>query len=111
VTDGQIQQCRRLALLGILLQALHILFGVTAIIGMLIAHTRLDSTHGTLYYSHLKWQLVTFWLALPAYAAAAWLWLFADSHWPVLMVAAFVVYRLAVSVHYWWSEQPINRIL
>ena len=94
-----------------LLQALHILFGITAIIGMLIAHTHLASTKGTIYYSHLKWQLVTFWCAFAGYAIAAGLWMYTDNSWPVLVVAGFVAYRLVVNVRRWLSEQPIDRIL
>jgi uncharacterized membrane protein len=111
VNDAQIQQSRRLALLGILLQVLHILFGITAIIGMLIAHTHLASTKGTLYYSHLKWQLVTFWCAFFGYTIAVRLWMNTDIRWPVFVVAGFVTYRLAVNIQYWLSEQPIDRIL
>ena len=109
--DVQIQKSRRLALLGILLQALHILFGITAIIGMLIAHTHLASTKGTLYYSHLKWQLVTFWCAFFGYVIAARLWVYADIQWPIFVVAGFVTYRLAVNIQRWLSKQPIDRIL
>lgn len=98
-------------MLGILLQALHVLFGITAIIGMFIAHTRISGTQDTVYHSHLKWQLTTFWVAFVAYALAAALWIYTDNRWPMLVVAGFVAYRLCINVYYWRLEQPINRIL
>ena len=111
MNEVQVLQSRRLAQLGILLQTLHVLFGITAIIGMLIAHTHLASTEGTIYHSHLKWQLTTFWGALAAYAVAVWLWLSVGILWPVVLVAGIVAYRILVNLQHWVSEQPINRML
>lgn len=53
---------QRTAQLGYLLFALGLLFGVTAIIGMLINHVKLADTRGTLHYPHLLFQLASFWL-------------------------------------------------
>lgn len=111
MSDVHNQRSRSLSLLGILLQSLHFLFGITAIIGMLIAHSRLASTKGTIYYSHLKWQLVTFWCAFAGYAVSAWLWVHTELHWPALVVAGFVIYRLCINAHNWYTEQSIDRLL
>ncbi|MBX2882949.1 MAG: hypothetical protein KTR32_23560 [Granulosicoccus sp.] len=104
-------QARRLALLGILLQLLHVLFGVTAIMGVLIAHTKLNTVKGTIYHSQIRWQIVTFWTSLLAYSLALWLW-FVHHHKGLLAVAAlYVVYRLGVSIIYWQQAREIQRWL
>ncbi|MFK7890734.1 MAG: hypothetical protein AB8B63_07945 [Granulosicoccus sp.] len=103
-------KARSLALLGMLLQAMHAMFGITAIIGVLIAHVNLAATRETVYYSHLRWQIATFWYALAGYAAAVWLWLEYGTGWPVIIPALFVVYRLLVNLYYWRSQRQIVRI-
>ena len=102
---------RQLALLGILLQCLHMLFGITAVIGVLIAHTRIHSTTGTVYYSQLRWQLITFWVGLIAYALAFYLWVTQSMIWPLALVFTFVLYRLIISIAYWRQTRALERTL
>lgn len=104
-------KARQLALLGIILQSLHFLFGITAVLGMLIAHTRINTTDNTIYRSHLIWQLVTFWAGLAAYSLAFWFWLARGQAWPIPAVAAFVIYRLLVNIQYWIAQRPIQRLI
>lgn len=92
-----------------LLMGLHVLFGVTAIIGVLIAHVSQASTAGTAYHSHLRWLIVTFWVALAAYAAAFCAWSLWETPWPVFGVALWVGYRLLTTLHHWRHHQPLNR--
>lgn len=102
---------RQLALLGILLQCLHVLFGITAIIGVLITHNKIHSTTGTVYYSQLRWQLITFWVGFFAYAVAIYLWLTQSMIWPVALVLAFVLYRLITSIVFWRQARALERPL
>lgn len=101
---------RRLTLLGILLQSLHILFGVTALLGVLITQAQRDKAINTIYDSHLQWQFVTFWLALIGYATGFYLWAAQSNFWLVLVTALLMVYRLAVSILAWRAHRPINRV-
>lgn len=87
------------------------LFGITAIIGVLIAHTRLTSIKNTVYHSQIRWQIVTFWTAFTGYIAGFWLWSEQGQIWLLLLVALFVAYRLAVSVVYWRTARDIPRLL
>jgi len=43
---------------------LGVLFGVTAVIGVIINHTKLKSVKGTHAHSHFIWQITSFWLVL-----------------------------------------------
>jgi uncharacterized membrane protein len=46
------------------LQALSFAFGVTALVGLIINYVKRDDVAGTLYESHFKWQIRTFWWGL-----------------------------------------------
>lgn len=104
-------RARQLALLGILLQALHILFGITAVIGVLIAHVQLERASGSVYHSQIRWQIITFWTGLFAYALAAILWLRLGITWPVWLAFIYTVYRIGSSIWFWSARQSVNRII
>jgi len=105
------QKARQLVLLGMLLQGLHILFGITAIIGVLVAHTTINRTSGTVYHSQLRWQIATFWLALAGYAGGLYLWTVKQYPYLMYAVLAWVIYRLTIGLYCWRREIAINRIL
>ena len=46
------------------LQALSFLWGVTAIVGIVINYVKRDDAKGTFYESHFDWQIRTFWWGL-----------------------------------------------
>jgi len=47
-----------------LLQALSFLWGVTAVVGVIVNYVKRDDTKGTVYESHFDWQIRTFWWGL-----------------------------------------------
>jgi len=47
-----------------LLQALSFLWGVTAIVGVIVNYVKRDDVAGTVYESHFDWQIRTFWWGL-----------------------------------------------
>jgi len=102
---------RRLAVLGLLLQALHVLFGITAIMGMFINHMLIDKTKDTLYYSHIRWQLVTFWVSAALYALAFYAWLQLGLIWPAVLVLLFTVYRIGTGIYHYIIDEPIERLI
>ncbi len=46
------------------LQALSFMFGVTAMVGLIITYVNRDDAAGTVYQSHFDWQIRTFWWGL-----------------------------------------------
>lgn len=50
------------------------LFGITAVIGVIINHTKLASVRGTHAHSHFIWQIVSFWLVFAGIVACVLLW-------------------------------------
>jgi uncharacterized membrane protein len=47
-----------------LLQALSFLWGITAIVGVIVNYVKRDDARGTVYESHFDWQIRTFWWGL-----------------------------------------------
>lgn len=102
-------QAKRLVILGLLLQGLHVLFGFTAIMGMFINHMLINKSKDTVYHSHLRWQLITFWLCAALYLLAFLCWYYTGALWPALIVLLFTFYRIAISAYYCMQDAPINR--
>jgi len=65
---------QRLPLLGYLLYALGILFGITALIGVIINHTKLPHISDVDTRSHIVWQIVSFWILFAGIALVVVLW-------------------------------------
>ena len=98
----------QLGLLVYLLQLLHVLFGITAVIGMLVNHTLQHRVVGSYIESHFSWQKLTFWLLAPAYLAAFVFWSQSGQSWAIFLVLAIALYRVARG---WWQlhlKKPIG---
>jgi uncharacterized membrane protein len=46
------------------LQALSFMFGVSALVGLIINYVKREDVAGTVYQSHFDWQIRTFWWGL-----------------------------------------------
>lgn len=68
------QSPRRLAGLVYLLYILGFLFGITALIGVIINHTLIGKTKGSIAYSHFCWQIVSFWVLFAGVVLTIALW-------------------------------------
>jgi uncharacterized membrane protein len=55
---------KNIALVVYILQALSFLWGVTAIVGVIINYVKREDARGTIYESHFDWQIRTFWWGL-----------------------------------------------
>ncbi len=82
-----------------LLLLLHPLFGITALIGAIVAHMKGDVTKDTVFESHRRWQLWTFWTGLIGYVAAVY-YLLTMGTWTILLVTMiWLLYRIVFG---WW---------
>lgn len=61
MTPDKSQTAHRLAVLVYLLYVFGFLFGITALMGVIINHTRITDTLDTYSHSHFVWQIVSFW--------------------------------------------------
>jgi uncharacterized membrane protein len=89
-----IHKARNVALVVYVLYALSFLYGITAIVGVVIAYIKRDDVRGTWLESHFSWQIQTFWWGLLwtvvgivlALAAVGFLILFAVWIWAIYRV-------------------------
>jgi len=102
---------KKLVVLGLLLQALHVLFGFTAIMGMFINHMLIDQSKNTVYHSQIRWQLVTFWLCAVLYFLSFLAWHNTGALWPAATVLLFSCYRIGISIYYCMVAEPIERFI
>ena len=54
-------QLKTLTLVVYGLQALSLLTVITLLVGVIVNYVKLDDVRGTLYESHFRWQIRTFW--------------------------------------------------
>jgi uncharacterized membrane protein len=78
------------------LYALFVIGGLTAIAGIILNHLRKDSVKGTLYESHFRWQMRTFWYAL--------LWMFLSG----FLILIAIGYVLIFAVFIWYLVRMIK---
>lgn len=97
-----------LTILVYLLQALHPLFGITAVIGMLVNHTQIQHVQGSVYHSHFKWQIVTFWLGLIAYVLGFYSWLHFGLWLFIPLVSAIIGLRIVRGFWQLMARQPVG---
>jgi uncharacterized membrane protein len=55
---------KNIAMVVYILQALSFLWGITAIVGVIVNYVKRDDARGTVYESHFDWQIRTFWWGL-----------------------------------------------
>lgn len=55
---------KNIAMVVYLLQGLSFLWGITAIVGVIVNYVKRDDARGTIYESHFDWQIRTFWWGL-----------------------------------------------
>lgn len=63
-TPEELAGLKNIVLVVYALQALSFLWGVTAIIGIVIDYVKREDAVGTIYESHFNWQIRSFWWAL-----------------------------------------------
>ena len=63
-TPEELQQLKTVTTVVYALQALSFLWGLTAIVGVIINYVKREDARGTVYESHFDWQIRTFWWGL-----------------------------------------------
>ncbi|MFI4929635.1 MAG: DUF4870 family protein [Burkholderiales bacterium] len=87
----ELASLKNVAMMVYLLQALSFLWGVTAIVGVIVNYVKRDDARGTVYESHFDWQIRTFWWGL--------LWLVVG----VLLIIALGLGFLVMFVAWIWA--------
>jgi uncharacterized membrane protein len=76
------------------LYALSFFVGITAIIGVIIAHVKRSDVQGSWLESHFTWQIRTFWWGFLWTAASVILMMIAVGYFLLLGVAVWFIYRI-----------------
>ena len=88
-------QLKTLTLVVYGLQALSLLTVITLLVGVIVNYVKLDDVRGTLYESHFRWQIRTFWWSVVWFVLGALTWIILVG-WVVLGVAGiWFIYRIA----------------
>jgi uncharacterized membrane protein len=76
------------------LQALSFVFGITAIVALIINYVKREDVKGTLYENHFNWQIRTFWWGL-LWFCLGWMTALFFIGFALLFVAwIWVIYRV-----------------
>jgi uncharacterized membrane protein len=98
---------KKIAIFVYALYAASLLIGVTAIVGIIVAHIKREDAAGTWLESHFRWQMRTFWFGLAWAALGALLYVIVIG-WLVLAVVYFwYIYRIAKGWLRLYEDQPM----
>jgi len=102
---------KRFILLGVWLQVLHALFGVTAFFGMFLNVSRLPKLESDIWQDHCRWQITTFWVGALLYAVTIAIGISKGIWWPFVLAAMWVSYRIISSAVGVATHSKVPRIL
>jgi uncharacterized membrane protein len=80
----ELQRLKTVTTVVYALQALSFLWGITAIVGVVINYVKREDALGTVYESHFDWQIRTFWWGLA--------WFFVGIALAILLVGVVVLF-------------------
>jgi uncharacterized membrane protein len=108
-TAEQLAGLRQITLVVYVLQALSFVFGVTAIIGVVINYVKKEDVAGTLYESHFDWQIRTFWWGL-LWSVLGFILIFALGLGFIVWVVAWIwaIYRVVKGWLKWNDSLPVQ---
>ena len=90
-----IEGLKTVALVVYVLQALSFLWGITAVIGVIVDYIKLEDARGTWVENHLRWQIRTFWWALIwSVLGFALIWVFGLGFLVLAVVYFWTIYRV-----------------
>jgi len=106
-TPDELASLRQLTLIIYVLYALSWLLGVTAIIAIVINYVKREDTFGTLYESHFRWQIRTFWWGLFWFVLGALTMVLLVGFVILFVATVWVIYRLVKGLLYWNDRKPL----
>ena len=101
------QQAHRLAVLVYLLYLFGVLFGVTALIGVIINHTHIERTRETYAHSHFIWQIVSFWILFAGVVTFILLWPDVSGTWLAALCLLWWMASAFIGICYLVQNKPI----
>lgn len=93
-TDTADKSKKKLAQVVYILQAVSLVVGLSAIIGIIVNYVKRNEVAGTWVASHFNWQIKTFWFALLGTVIGALLLNLGIGGLILLVVAVWYIYRI-----------------
>ncbi len=106
-TPTELASLRQLTLIIYVLYALSWLAGLTAIIAIVINYVKREDTAGTIYQSHFRWQIRTFWWGLLGFVLGALTMVLLVGFAILFATSVWVIYRLIKGLLYWNDRKPL----
>lgn len=89
------------------LQAAFFLFGITALVAIIINYVKKDDVYGTWFESHFRWQIRTFWFGL-VWGCLGVLTLLLIIGYPILVAdGVWIIYRIVKGWLYLIDDKPM----
>jgi uncharacterized membrane protein len=106
--DAQrLQSVRQLTLVIYALYAVGVFTGLPALAAIIVNHVKYDDTVGTLYQTHFRWQIRSFWWGL-LWACLGWITVFIGVGFIILGLNwLWLVYRLVRGFLNWNDGKPM----
>jgi len=76
--------------------AASVLVGFTGLVGVIIAHLKLKEAQGTIFESHLRWLIRTFWISFAVFLIGVLLSFVGIGLLVILAAAIWVIYRVVI---------------
>lgn len=93
-SQAQLKSLKTITTVVYALQAASFLFGITALVAIIINYVKKDDVYGTWFESHFRWQIRTFWFAL-IWGSLGVLTLLIIIGYPILVAdGVWVIYRI-----------------
>jgi uncharacterized membrane protein len=99
---------RTLTLVIYVLYALSAFVGLTAIVAIIVNYIKRDDARGTLYESHFRWQIRTFWFGLLwACLGALTIFIFGIGFVVLAVNSIWLIYRVVRGFLNWNDGKPM----
>lgn len=106
-SGAPLQSLRNLTLALYVLYAVGLFTGLPALIAIIINHVKVDETEGTIYRSHFRWQMRSFWWSL-LWACIGWVTAWIGVGFVILAANwIWLLYRLVRGLLNWNDGKPM----
>jgi uncharacterized membrane protein len=107
MADPAPDKAKKIATFVYALYAASLIVGVTAIVGVIVAHIRKDDAAGTWLDSHFRWQIRTFWFGLAWAMLGAILFLMVIGWFVLAAVYFWFIYRIVKGWLRLYEDKPM----
>lgn len=106
-TPEQLDNLRLLTLIIYILYAISWFTGLSAVVAIVLNYIKREDTLGTIYESHFRWQMRTFWWSL-LWAVIGFVTVYVLVGFLVLgALLVWLIYRLVKGLLYWSERRPM----